>query len=73
MPGSWEQALGGHTLLVVGYSDSIHRFIVRNSWGEAWIKIGISNAFSYLLDPNLGDGFLGNNDGRIIMYFVCIR
>jgi len=44
-------------LLVVGYSDSFHRFIVRNSWGEAWIKIGISNAFLYLLDPNLGDGF----------------
>ena len=57
MPGSWEQALGGHALRVVGYSDSIRRFIVRNSWGEAWIKICISNAFLYLLDPNLGDGF----------------
>lgn len=57
MPGPWEQALGGHALLAVGYSESIYRFIIRNSWGEAWIKIGISNTFSYPLDPNLSDDF----------------
>jgi C1A family cysteine protease len=36
MPAPGEQVLGGHAVLAVGYDDSQHRFIVRNSWGTAW-------------------------------------
>jgi hypothetical protein len=73
MPGSWEQALGEHTLLVVGYSDPIHRFIERNSWGRSLDK---DRYFQCLLIPARPEPWrrlLGNNDGRIIMYFVCIQ
>jgi len=31
-----ESLLGGHAVLLVGYDDSISRFILRNSWGESW-------------------------------------
>jgi C1A family cysteine protease len=31
-----EKRLGGHAMLVVGYSDSTRHFIVRNSWGPRW-------------------------------------
>jgi len=36
MPSPGEQSLGGHCVLVVGYSDEHHHFIVRNSWGTDW-------------------------------------
>lgn len=36
MPQYPEQQLGGHALLVVGYSDEDEHLIVRNSWGENW-------------------------------------
>lgn len=35
-PGRFEQVLGGHAVLLVGYDDSKEWFIVRNSWGEGW-------------------------------------
>lgn len=73
MPGSREPALGGHALLVVGYSDSIHRFIVRNSWGEAWMKIRYFQCLLIPARPEPWRRLLGNNDGRIIMFSVCIQ
>ncbi len=31
-----------HALLAVGYSDQSNSFIVRNSWGENWVRINFS-------------------------------
>ena len=31
-----ETCLGGHAVLVVGYSDITQKWIVRNSWGDKW-------------------------------------
>lgn len=36
MPAPNEACLGGHCILIVGYSDATQRFIVRNSWGADW-------------------------------------
>ncbi len=48
-PKSSESMLGGHAMLVVGYSDSLKRFTVRNSWGKSWGKNGYCTIpYSYL-------------------------
>ena len=58
MPAPEEQVLGGHAVLAVGYDDSSHRFIVRNSWGTGWgIKGYFTMPYTYLLDANLSDDF----------------
>ena len=36
MPSSSEQVLGGHAVLICGYSNANNWFIVRNSWGGSW-------------------------------------
>jgi len=36
MPSHGEQVLGGHAVCAVGYDDSKHVLIVRNSWGDHW-------------------------------------
>jgi C1A family cysteine protease len=40
MPVHGEGAIGGHAVLVVGYDDASHSFIVRNSWGPKWGRRG---------------------------------
>ena len=40
IPAVNEKLLGGHALLVVGYDDRSRRFIVRNSWGPRWGRVG---------------------------------
>lgn len=36
MPKPWEQLLGGHAVLAVGYDDAKQAVIVRNSWSDKW-------------------------------------
>jgi C1A family cysteine protease len=54
MPGRQEQALGGHAVLVVGYDDAAHRFLVRNSWGDQWGMEGyFTLPYEYVLNADL--------------------
>lgn len=58
MPGSNEQILGGHAVLVVGYDDSQGVWICRNSWGENWGDKGyFYMPYAYLLDSSLSGDF----------------
>lgn len=54
MPSRQEGALGGHAVLVVGYDDAAHRFLVRNSWGPGWGKAGyFTLPYEYMLNQDL--------------------
>ncbi|MGD0236095.1 MAG: C1 family peptidase [Syntrophorhabdales bacterium] len=58
MPGTNEQVLGGHAVVGVGYDDSQKRFIVRNSWGNAWgMKGYFTIPYDYLANRDLSDDF----------------
>ena len=35
-PKDNEKQMGGHAMVVVGYSDKEQHFIIRNSWGTSW-------------------------------------
>ena len=49
-----EKCLGGHAVLVVGYSDKDQHWIVRNSWGNKWGDNGYFYLpYLYLLDAKL--------------------
>ncbi len=49
MPKKTERMLGGHAVLAVGYDQKDKRFLVRNSWGEAWgMKGYFTMPFAYL-------------------------
>ena len=51
---SSEQFLGGHAVVIVGYTNSGKTLVMRNSWGEAWGKKGyFTLPMSYITDPNL--------------------
>lgn len=54
MPTNEEAAVGGHAVLAVGYDDSTHRFLVRNSWGKDWGQKGhFTMPYAYLTNGNL--------------------
>ncbi len=54
MPKADEQVLGGHAVLIVGYSDPDQAFIVRNSWGMGWGMGGYCYMpYQYLTDRAL--------------------
>ncbi len=58
MPAPNEQVLGGHAVVAVGYDDASQRFIIRNSWGDAWgMKGYFTFPYAYLTDSNLSDDF----------------
>ncbi len=58
MPKKNEGLVGGHSVLAVGYDDKSERFIVMNSWGDAWGKKGFFTVpYAYLLEPNLAADF----------------
>ena len=58
MPAKNERQLGGHAVMAVGYDDPEKRFIVRNSWGEAWgMKGYFTMPYQYLADRELSDDF----------------
>jgi len=58
MPKKSEQPLGGHCILVVGYSTADERFIVRNSWGLNWGQKGyFTIPFDYFTNDNLATDF----------------
>lgn len=49
-----EKCLGGHAVLVVGYSDIKQHWILRNSWGNKWGDKGYFYLpYLYLLDAKL--------------------
>jgi len=58
LPGPREKLMGGHAVLAVGYEDRAQRFIVRNSWGEAWGQDGyFTMPYAYLLSSALSSDF----------------
>jgi C1A family cysteine protease len=47
--GSYE---GGHAILIIGYDDTYHYFIAKNSWGNGWGEGGFFNiAYSQIGYP----------------------
>ncbi len=55
---STEKLLGGHATDLVGYSDSSHVFIGRNSWSMLWGDAGYFYIpYAYVLDPDLASDF----------------
>jgi len=58
MPAPGEASIGGHAVMGVGYDESNHWFIVRNSWGAGWgMKGYFTLPYSYVTDANLADDF----------------
>jgi C1A family cysteine protease len=56
MPGADENQIGGHCMLIVGYTKD--HFIVRNSWGTSWGDAGYCYMpFDYLTNSSLADDF----------------
>ncbi len=58
MPGIYDDFLGGHAVIAVGYDDDKKAFLVRNSWGDSW---GIEGHFwlpyEYMMDSGLASDF----------------
>ncbi len=58
MPKMTEGLLGGHAIVIVGYSDEKQWWIVRNSWGAEWGDKGYCYMpYDYLTNYNLADDF----------------
>lgn len=56
MPKKSEKLLGGHAILMTGYTKSRVRF--RNSWGKSWALGGYATLpLSYVLNSNLASDF----------------
>ena len=58
MPQFGENALGGHSVEVVGYNIATRMFTFKNSWGTSWGDKGYGYMpFANLQDPNLSGDF----------------
>lgn len=54
MPSTSENLMGGHAILIVGYTQD--EWIFRNSWGTSWGYSGYGTLpKDYLLNPDLSD------------------
>jgi C1A family cysteine protease len=61
-PDQVEQNLGGHAILIVGYSDKIGGFKVKNSWGTLW---GDKGFFWIAYDQVGGQSDFGTRGGGV--------
>jgi C1A family cysteine protease len=58
LPSPGEAAVGGHCVLLVGYSDAGGTWLLRNSWSAGWGASGyFTLPYAYLTDPNLASDF----------------
>jgi C1A family cysteine protease len=58
MPKRSEQILGGHSVLLVGYSEASQRYLCRNSWGTGWGLAGYFwMPYQYVHSPVLSGDF----------------
>jgi C1A family cysteine protease len=58
LPDLSEQPIGGHCMLIVGYSDARSAFLVRNSWGREWGDEGYHwMPYTYVTSRQLCDDF----------------
>ena len=58
MPNPSESCLGGHAILLSGYSNEKQLFTFRNSWGETWGDSGYGYLpYAYVLDSGLASDF----------------
>jgi C1A family cysteine protease len=58
MPGLFEQTIGGHEVLMVGYDNATGYFKIRNSWGPGWGQNGyFLMPYAYATNPNLASDF----------------
>jgi C1A family cysteine protease len=58
MPKKGESRIGGHAVMAVGYDLDKKLFLIRNSWGKSWGKMGYAwMPFNYLNNPDLADDF----------------
>jgi C1A family cysteine protease len=58
LPDATRRAIGGHCMLLVGYSDARGAFLVRNSWGRGWGDDGYHwMPYAYITSRSLCDDF----------------
>jgi C1A family cysteine protease len=58
MPSKTEQIIGGHAVVLCGFSDKERVVIVRNSWGTDWGKKGyFTMPYDYITNTDLADDF----------------
>jgi len=66
MPGTREQSVGGHAIVIVGYDHAKRMFKIRNSWGKGWGQRGYCwLPYDYVLSPDLADDFWVLNGIRV--------
>jgi C1A family cysteine protease len=54
LPPAGDTCLGGHEIIVVGYTKNVQLFTVANSWGPSWGADGFCYIpYAYLANPNL--------------------
>ncbi|OZA67864.1 MAG: peptidase C1 [Sphingobacteriia bacterium 39-39-8] len=58
MPKKGERMIRGHAVMAVGYDNVKRRFLIRNSWGEAWGNKGHAwMPFDYITHTSYADDF----------------